>query len=78
MRRLREEHRRMLGTSWCTRPPEFDCPFETICEGCGFFQPTIEFRPALQAQHDHAQAHDQNGRAELYQRLINTIDHDTA
>ena len=77
MRRLREEHRRMLGNGWCTRPPQLDCAFETICEGCGFFQPTIEFRPTLQAQHDHAQAHDQNGRAELYQRLIDTIDQAT-
>jgi site-specific recombinase XerD len=78
MRRLREEHRRMLGNGWCTRPPQLDCAFETICEGCGFFQPTIEFRPTLQAQRDHASTHDQDGRAELYQRLIDTIDQATA
>lgn len=72
MRRLRLEHRRMLGNGWCTRPVELDCAFETICEGCGFFQTTIEFKPTLQAQHDHATNHDQPRRAELFQRLIAT------
>jgi integrase len=38
MRRLRLEHRRMLGNGWCTRPSKLDCAFETICEGCGFFR----------------------------------------
>jgi site-specific recombinase XerD len=73
MRRLREEHRRMLGNGWCTRPADLDCAFETICEGCGFFQTTIEFRPTLQAQQDHAASHDQPGRAELYRQLVNTV-----
>jgi len=27
MRRLRLEHRRMLGNGWCTRPAELDCSF---------------------------------------------------
>jgi hypothetical protein len=74
MRRLREEHRRMLGNGWCTRPANLDCAFETICEGCGFFTPTIEFRPTLERQRDHAADHDQPGRADLYQHLINRID----
>ena len=73
MRRVRAEHHRMLGNGWCTRPAELDCSFETICEGCGFFATTIEFKPTLQAQADHAASHDQPGRAELYQHL-----HDTA
>jgi len=72
MRRLRDEHRRMLGNGWCTRPADLDCAFETICEGCGFFQTTIEFRPTLQAQRDHAATHDQPQRAALYDKLINT------
>jgi site-specific recombinase XerD len=63
MRRLRLEHRRMLGNGWCTRPAKLDCAFETICEGCGFFQTTIAFRPTLQAQHDDATAKGQDGRA---------------
>jgi site-specific recombinase XerD len=78
MRRLRQEHKRMLGNGWCTRPAELDCAFETICEGCGFFQSTIEFRPALQAQHDHAASHDQPARAKTYKRLLNQIDSVTA
>jgi site-specific recombinase XerD len=74
MRRLREEHRRMLGNGWCTRPANLDCAFETICEGCGFFTPTIEFRPTLERQRDHAASHDQPGRADLYQHLIDRVD----
>lgn len=72
MRRLRHEHRRMLGNGWCTRPTDLDCSFETICEGCGFFQTTIAFRPTLQAQHDHAASHNQPERTKLYQRLLDT------
>jgi site-specific recombinase XerD len=71
MRRLRLEHRRMLGNGWCTRPAKLDCAFETICEGCGFFQTTITFRPTLQAQHDDATAKGQDGRAELFANLLN-------
>lgn len=78
MRRLRDEHRRMLGNGWCTRPRDLDCAFEAICEGCGFFQTTIEFRPTLQRQRDHAAAHDQPARAGTYQRLIDTLDDRTA
>jgi len=72
MRRLRKEHRRMLGNGWCTRPAKLDCAFETICEGCGFFQTTIAFRPNLQAQHDDAAAKGQDGRVELFQNLLNS------
>lgn len=74
MRRLQQEHRRMLGNGWCTRPRNLDCAFETICEGCGFFQTTIEFRPVLQAQHDHADRHDQPGRARLFKGLIDSTE----
>jgi site-specific recombinase XerD len=35
--RLRQEHRRMLGNGWCTRPRGTDCSFEAICEGCGYY-----------------------------------------
>jgi site-specific recombinase XerD len=72
MRQLRLEHRRMLGNGWCTRPPKLDCAFETICEGCGFFQTTIAFRPTLQAQHDDAVARDQQGRVEVFQKLLDS------
>lgn len=72
MRRLRLEHRRMLGNGWCTRPAKLDCAFETICEGCGFFQTTIAFRDTLQAQHDDAVTKGQDGRAELFANLLDS------
>jgi site-specific recombinase XerD len=72
MRRLRLEHRRMLGNGWCTRPQKLDCAFETICEGCGFFQTTIAFRDTLQAQHDDALTKGQDGRAELFKNLLDS------
>ncbi len=38
-------------------PAGTDCAFEAICEGCRFFQTTIDFWPRLEAQRDHAKAH---------------------
>jgi integrase len=70
MRRLRSEHRRMLGNGFCTRPPELDCSFETICEGCGFFATTVEFLPTLQRQRNHAAAHGQSARTKLFDALL--------
>jgi site-specific recombinase XerD len=74
MTRLRREHHRLLGNGWCTRPPQLDCAFESICETCSYFQTSIEFRPALAAQHDDAAAKNQTGRQELFARLITNID----
>jgi hypothetical protein len=51
--------RNNCGTSL---PPQLDCAFESICETCSYFQTTIEFRPALVAQHDHAAARGQTAR----------------
>jgi hypothetical protein len=56
MARLRRDQFRMLGNGYCARPPELDCSFESVCENCTFFQTSIQFRPALQAQHDDAAA----------------------
>jgi hypothetical protein len=70
MRALRLEHRRLLGNGWCTRPRDLDCHFESICEGCGFFETTVEFLPILRAQRDHAAAHEQPSREDLYDRLV--------
>jgi site-specific recombinase XerD len=78
MARLRREHHRLLGNGYCTRPAELDCAFESICENCAFFQTSIEFRPTLQAQHDHATTNGQTHRAELFGQLINHIDHQEA
>lgn len=78
MTRLRRDHHRMLGNGYCTRPPELDCAFESICETCTFFQTSIEFRPTLQRQHDHAAARQQTHRAQLFSTLLDRVDHNTA
>ena len=62
------KHHRMLGNGYCTRPPNLDCALESVCETCTFFPTSIEFRPTLQAQHDHAAAHGQTSRAEPLRR----------
>jgi site-specific recombinase XerD len=78
MARLRREHHRLLGNGYCTRPPELDCAFEAICETCTFFQTSIQFRPTLQRQHDHAAEHDQTHRADLFDRLLTRLDRQEA
>jgi hypothetical protein len=70
MASLRREHHRLPGNGFCTRPPELDCPFESICETCTFFQTSIQFRPTLQAQHDHAVTTGQEHRGDLFDRLL--------
>lgn len=70
----REIHQRMLGNGYCTRPPALDCTFESVCETCTFFQTSIEFRPTLQAQHDHADGHDQPGRQALFAKLLDDLE----
>jgi site-specific recombinase XerD len=74
MTRIRREHHRLLGNGYCTRPPQLDCAFESICETCSYFQTSIEFRPTLQAQHDHAAQHNQPGRQQLFAELLNRVD----
>ncbi len=74
MARLRREHHRLLGNAWCTRPPQLDCAFESICETCTYFQTSIEFRPALAAQHDDAATKNQTGRQQLFAKLLTQID----
>ena len=64
----------MLGNGWCTRPKELDCAFESICEGCGFFHTGVEFLPTLKQQRDHAAAHDQPDRQQLFQQLITGVE----
>jgi hypothetical protein len=78
MARVRREHHRMLGNGWCTRPPELDCAFESICETCTFFQTSIEFRPTLQAQHDDATAKHQDHRGQLFASLLARVDQDAS
>jgi hypothetical protein len=78
MARLRREHHRLLGNGYCTRPPELDCAFESICETCTFFQTSIEFRPILQHQHDHAAEHGHAGRQQLFGQLLSQLDQDAS
>jgi site-specific recombinase XerD len=78
MARLRREHHRLLGNGWCTRPPQLDCAFESICETCSYFQTSIEFRPTLQAQHDDAAAEHQDHRGQLFASLLARIDQDAS
>ena len=78
MARLRREHHRLLGNGWCTRPPQLDCAFESICETCTYFQTSIEFRPVLQAQHDDAAARSQEHRQQLFASLLNRLDQDAS
>ena len=73
MAQLRREHHRLLGNGYCTRPPELDCAFESICETCTFFQTSIEFRPTLQAQHDDATTKGQDHRADLFGHLLDGL-----
>jgi integrase len=78
LQQLAGEHRRMLANGWCNRPVATDCAYETICEGCGYYQTTIEFRPTLRAQADHAERNHQTDRAAIYNRLLDTLPAETA
>lgn len=73
----REAHARMLGNGLCTRPVELDCRMESACETCAFFQTTIEFRPTLLRQREHAHQRGQTEREALFTGLIDRVDHTT-
>ena len=77
LQQLAGEHRRMLANGWCNRPIATDCVYETICEGCGYYQTTIEFRPTLRAQAEHAERNHQTERAAIYNRLLDTLPAET-
>ena len=66
--------RRLLANGHCTRPVELDCRFQTICEGCGFFQTDIEFKDILRRQRDDASSHADAARAKVYNELVKVID----
>lgn len=70
----REAHARMLGNGLCTRPVELDCRMESACETCSYFQTSVEFKPTLQRQRDHAQERGQTERAQLFERLLQCVD----
>ncbi len=66
----RARHRRLLGNGHCTRPLELDCRFQTICEGCGFYETGPEFVTILRRQRDDAVAHADVARTTLYDELV--------
>ena len=70
MRRLHDEHRRLLANGWCDRPADMACHYETICETCSFYATDPTHVPVLIRQRDHAADHGQTGRAEIYNQLI--------
>jgi integrase len=70
-------HRRLLGNGHCTRPLELDCRFQTICEGCGFYETGPPFVTILRRQRDDAIAHADVVRTTLYDELVRVIDDTT-
>jgi hypothetical protein len=66
--------RRLLANGHCTRPAELDCRFQTMCEGCGFYQTSVEFIDILRRQRDDAASRADAARAKLYDELVRVID----
>jgi integrase len=73
MRRLRQDHWRMLGNGYCTRPDGVPCEYETICESCPCFSTTVEFLPILNKQKQDAETKGQAQRVEVFTRLIRSV-----
>jgi site-specific recombinase XerD len=71
-----EYERRMLGNGWCNRPTQLDCQYESICESCTFYSTDASFEPVLRAQRDHAAAHGQHHRVDLFQMLLHRYQDD--
>jgi Phage integrase family len=69
---------RLLANGHCTRPRELDCRFQTICEGCGFFQTDAQFVSILRRQRDDAASHSDHPRMRLYDQLVRVIDEQQA
>lgn len=67
-------NRRLLANGHCTRPRDLDCRFQTICEGCGFFQTDPQFVPILRRQRDDAANYGDHVRMRHYDELVRVID----
>ncbi len=72
-RLLAQGHQRLLGNGHCTRPAQLDCAYQTICEGCGFFETGPEFLPILRRQKDNATEQADFERSTFYQELIDGL-----
>jgi hypothetical protein len=66
--------RGLVANGHCTRPAELDCRFQTICEGCRFYETSDEFVDILRRQRDDATAHADAERTKLYDELVAVID----
>ena len=74
MRRLRQEHWRLLGNGYCTRPEGVPCEYETICESCPCFSTTVEFLPILNKQKQDAENKKQAQRVHIFTQLIQRLE----
>jgi integrase len=70
---LAQEHQRQLGNGRCVRPAQLDCAYQTICEGCGFFETGPEFLPILRRQRQSASQQSDFEREHIYQELIDGL-----
>jgi len=74
MQRLRQDHWRMLGNGYCTRPDGVPCEYETICESCPCFSTTVDFLPILHKQREDAEDKGQAQRAQIFRQLIQRME----
>ncbi len=72
-RLLARSHPRLLANGRCTRPAQLDCSYQTICEGCGFFETGPEFIPILRRQKDNAVEQADFERTHIFQELIDGL-----
>jgi len=70
---LAHGHQRLLGNGRCVRPAQLDCAYQTICEGCGFFETGPEFIPILSRQRQSASQQSDFEREHIYQELIDGL-----
>jgi len=68
-RMLAQGHHRQLGNGRCARPAQLDCSYQTICEGCGFFETGPEFLSILRRQKDNATDQADFERAHVFKEL---------
>lgn len=77
MRRLRQDNWRLLGNGYCTRPEGVACEYETICESCTCFSTTVDFLPVLNKQRQDAEEKGQANRAQIFNKLIRTLEQES-
>ena len=66
-------HRRLLANGRCARPAQLDCSYQTICEGCGFFETGPEFLTILRRQKESATDQADFERAHVFKELIEAM-----